>query len=278
VTDADCDGYDDIGIVDTRLWYTDNKYSIYLYFTEPDTVGARCDTFSVRAEKNLGYFYVADFNADNYDDLCYFPADDSIGILINQGPVSTLLASSSIECISGSKICIDWELSCNSCGLSGFQVHRNSSDSDYELIAALDYSEGKTAYRYIDDISSHSGSSLGYRIYAVRKDGSRVALIEENVLVPRAAIRLFPNYPNPFNPGTTIAFEISDPGRVWLDIFDVSGRLVAELIRDQEYPSGRHDLTWNGTDTDGAPLSSGVYYCRLQAGKVTLAQKILILR
>jgi len=277
VTDADCDGYDDIGIVDTRFWDTDNELPLYIHYSEPDTLGARCDTMVLPAEWGSGV-RVADLNGDNYDDLYYFPTDDSIGVLINLGPVSTLLASSSIEYRDGGKVHIDWKLSCESCGLSEFQILRKRGSSESELITVLDYIKGNNCYSYVDDVSRFPGELIAYYVYAKNVDGIRTALTEGNVVIPQAEMRLFPNYPNPFNPGTTITFEVSDPGRVWLDIFDVSGRLVTELINGLEYPSGRYEMVWNGTDMRGSPLASGVYYCRLRINKDTLKQKMLIVR
>ncbi|MEJ2721783.1 MAG: aryl-sulfate sulfotransferase, partial [bacterium] len=75
---------------------------------------------------------------------------------------------------------------------------------------------------------------------------------------PAHGAHLQQNYPNPFNPQTTIAFEITTPGRVKLEIFDVNGRFVVTLV-DDELDAGTHVSTWRGRDRLGRPVSSGVY-------------------
>ena len=62
--------------------------------------------------------------------------------------------------------------------------------------------------------------------------------------------RLLPNYPNPFNPRTTIAFSLPEAGRVRLDIYDVAGKLVRALV-DADVPGGVSRIAWDGTDASG---------------------------
>ena len=71
------------------------------------------------------------------------------------------------------------------------------------------------------------------------------------------------NYPNPFNPETTIAFTLAEAGPVRLEVFDASGRRVATLL-DAPRPAGRHAVRW-----DAGGLASGVYLCRLSAAHQT---------
>ncbi len=84
--------------------------------------------------------------------------------------------------------------------------------------------------------------------------------------------RLHTNYPNPFNPGTTIGYELARTTRVSLEVFDLEGRLVRELV-DAEQAAGRHDVFF-----DGASLASGLYFYRLTTpefsdiGKMVLAK------
>jgi hypothetical protein len=263
--DADCNGYDDIGVVDTRFWGTENELRVYFHFNEPDSLGASCDTMVIPSERSSS-IYVSNLNGDEYDDLCYFPARDSIGILLNLGPVATLLASSSFEYHSTGCAQVEWELSCRSCGISGFQIFRQCDDSGDELVVSIPYTSGQDRYQYSEDVSDFRGTTIYYTVFAVDNEGSRTNLAEGHIEVPRAGMRLFPNYPNPFNPGTRVAFELTSSGG------------VAAMIQGREYPGGRHEIGWDGKGLDGSILPSGVYYCRLKAGKETLTQKMLILR
>ncbi len=79
--------------------------------------------------------------------------------------------------------------------------------------------------------------------------------------------RLMSASPNPFNPATTIAFELAAPGQVSITVYDVSGRMIRSLV-DGHLPAGMHEVTWNGRDRSGATVASGVYFYRLMAGEV----------
>jgi fibronectin type 3 domain-containing protein len=86
------------------------------------------------------------------------------------------------------------------------------------------------------------------------------------------------NFPNPFNPVTHIAYDVPSPGGdVRLAIFAPSGRLVRMLI-DRKVLPGRHLAAWDGTDSAGRPVSSGVYFCRLEADGFQEERKMVLLR
>lgn len=84
--------------------------------------------------------------------------------------------------------------------------------------------------------------------------------------LPNAGFVLHHPVPNPFNPITTLAFEISSPQPVSAGVFDISGRLVKRLINQEAMNSGRHEVVWNGRDDKGRSLPSGVYFLRVTAG------------
>ncbi|MBU0692027.1 T9SS type A sorting domain-containing protein [bacterium] len=84
---------------------------------------------------------------------------------------------------------------------------------------------------------------------------------------------LGPNFPNPFNPSTTIQFNLSEPALVSLTVHDVLGRQVAALINHGRMNAGTQFVTF-----DGAGLPSGVYFCRLQAGEQMLTHKMMLLK
>lgn len=88
--------------------------------------------------------------------------------------------------------------------------------------------------------------------------------VDDSELAPRAAA-LAQNHPNPFNPQTTITFELPERETVTLRVFDMSGRLVRQLISSEPHTSGRHEVVWNGRDDAGHPVASGTYLYRLEA-------------
>lgn len=85
------------------------------------------------------------------------------------------------------------------------------------------------------------------------------------------------NFPNPMNPSTTFSFSLAAPGRVILRVFDVQGRLV-RTIADGYYGGGRHAVRWDGADSHGRQIASGMYYYRLEAPGRSLSRKLLVLK
>lgn len=95
--------------------------------------------------------------------------------------------------------------------------------------------------------------------------------------VPQLVTTLYGNYPNPFNPETTIRFELATPGLVTLDIYNQKGQLVKNLV-NTEYPTGFHQITWNGTDQKGSLVSSGIYYYHMRSGKFSATRKMILMK
>lgn len=92
-----------------------------------------------------------------------------------------------------------------------------------------------------------------------------------------AAVVLHPVTPNPFNPRTTIAFDLREAERVSLAIYDLQGRCVVQLV-DASYPAGRHEINWHGVDDQGRMLPSGVFLMRLVAGGVAQHGRLTLVR
>ncbi|GIV57334.1 MAG: hypothetical protein KatS3mg042_0247 [Rhodothermaceae bacterium] len=88
---------------------------------------------------------------------------------------------------------------------------------------------------------------------------------------------LRPNYPNPFNPQTRITFALPEASDVRLAVYDVLGREVARLAAGS-YPAGTHAVTWDGRDATGAPVPSGVYLYRIEAGRFTQTRRMTLLK
>ncbi len=94
---------------------------------------------------------------------------------------------------------------------------------------------------------------------------------------PPAALRLAPNRPNPFNPRTAFDFELAQPSRAVLAIYDARGSLVATLL-DADLPAGAHGAAWSGSDDRGAAMPSGVYFARLRTAAGTRTVKLTLAR
>ncbi len=85
-------------------------------------------------------------------------------------------------------------------------------------------------------------------------------------------IALEQNFPNPFNPSTTINYQLPEKGYVTLKIYDILGNLIKTLV-DQEMDAGYHSVRWNA-----GGLASGVYFYRLSAGTFVSTKKLLLLK
>ena len=109
-------------------------------------------------------------------------------------------------------------------------------------------------------------------------DGTIVAeALQTAGTVQPAGFALHANWPNPFNPETTIAFDLPQAGGVELQIFDVLGQSVRTLVA-KSLPAGSHQVVWNGLDESGAKVSSGVYVYRLQAAQQVHLRRMLLLK
>jgi len=93
----------------------------------------------------------------------------------------------------------------------------------------------------------------------------------------RFSNQLAQNYPNPFNPQTTLAFSIKDVGKVSLVIYDVAGRRVRELVDEHRAP-GIYKVVWDGRDSKGGLVASGVYFYKLVAGSFADTKKMVLLK
>ncbi|MBW6514657.1 MAG: SBBP repeat-containing protein [Candidatus Syntrophosphaera sp.] len=99
--------------------------------------------------------------------------------------------------------------------------------------------------------------------------------IWDDTQAPSAHMVLGQNFPNPFNPSTTISLNISAGDRYKLDIHDLRGRRVATLFEGFLAP-GRHDLVWNGSSDNNEPLPSGIYFYRLSGPGQSITKKMLL--
>ena len=94
---------------------------------------------------------------------------------------------------------------------------------------------------------------------------------------PVNATRLASVQPNPFNPQTTIHFELHRAGEARVEVFDVRGKRVRSLLTE-DLPAGRHDVVWNGLDDHGHQTASGTYLVRLRANGGHDVRRIMLLK
>ena len=88
---------------------------------------------------------------------------------------------------------------------------------------------------------------------------------------------LKPNFPNPFNPSTTIEFSLAKHGHVQLEVFNILGQRV-RLLASAEYSEGIHQVVWDGKDESGNTVASGVYLYRIRTESYVKSRKMVILK
>jgi len=115
-------------------------------------------------------------------------------------------------------------------------------------------------------------------IYAQKIDATFGTHADDPSVIPARHLSLHPNYPNPFNPETTIAFDLTRNDRVSLNVYNVRGQLVRTLIDGEYLESGRHQQVWNGLDNNDRKVGSGVYFYRLQGENAEQIMKMLLLK
>lgn len=121
-----------------------------------------------------------------------------------------------------------------------------------------------------------NGVWIGYRTPPLLKAASPTDSAQADGSLPKK-FALHGNYPNPFNPATLIKYDLPKTTEVSLAIYDVLGRCVRILV-DAQIEAGYHIQLWDGKDGRGMPLSSGLYFVRLQTAEFNQARKMTLLR
>jgi len=132
----------------------------------------------------------------------------------------------------------------------------------------FNFFEGTT---YWDDVSFTAVPSS--------TNGAVVSVLDEPELIsgiPRSA-ELLNNYPNPFNPSTTIVYGVPKDGSVRLEVFNMLGQRVRTLVNTQ-HSAGTYEIKWDGTNESGKIVSGGIYFYRLNTGDLSLTKKMLFLK
>ena len=115
---------------------------------------------------------------------------------------------------------------------------------------------------YFDNISFSSSNSVG---------------VDNRSEIYPQRFALEQNFPNPFNPSTTIRYELPEDGLVNVTIYDMMGRQVSTLVSSQQ-AAGYKSIQWNATNDFGKPVSAGVYLYKIQAGEFVQTKKMVLLK
>jgi len=179
--------------------------------------------------------------------------------------------------IEGNQVVLSWQAPTESIagGILGFKVYRNT-----DLLTTL---AGETL-SFIDNTIVEN-EVYTYGVSTVYLHGISMPTYvtpeqpasETNETAVPAKGRLLGNYPNPFNPETTISFDIVSAGNVRIDIFNLKGQKV-RTVTDKHFGSGSHKVVWNGDDDAGHGVSSGIYFYQMQADGVVSSKKMVLMK
>ncbi|HSL90538.1 MAG TPA: T9SS type A sorting domain-containing protein, partial [Ignavibacteriaceae bacterium] len=159
----------------------------------------------------------------------------------------------------------------------GFDVERCALSAECQAWKKIGFIQGNgnsnspKEYSFTDNPAT--GNKYYYRLKQIDSDGqteySNVISIDLNIPNQYA---LYPNYPNPFNPTTSITYNLPADGHVSLKVFDVLGSEVATLVNDNQI-SGVYTIPFNGKD-----ISSGVYICKITADNFNSSIKMILMK
>ncbi|KAA3604313.1 MAG: T9SS C-terminal target domain-containing protein [Calditrichaeota bacterium] len=178
----------------------------------------------------------------------------------------------------------------------GFNVYRKVGNGTFvqiasykgnsELLGALNSSTANY-YTFVDNSELRNGETYTYYISDVETNGIETKheksaetvrfILNEEIAQTKLDYVLAQNFPNPFNPSTQIDFQIAKTQDVRLQIFNLKGELVKELV-NEKMNEGSHSAKWDGTDSFGNQVSSGTYFYKLSAGIFSKTNKMVLLK
>jgi hypothetical protein len=176
---------------------------------------------------------------------------------------------------SGTAAELSWRVEADE-PIAGFRLVRSSRGGPSVTIPGAGTLLPPETRRYVDG-DVRPGRSYTYALLTLLPDGTELSSYDVGLTVPVGATRLYANKPNPFNPVTTIAFDVAERQRVELTVFSTGGARVMTLL-DETVPAGRKEVRWDGRNAAGDPVGSGVYFYRLKAGKTTISRKMVLLK
>jgi len=168
----------------------------------------------------------------------------------------------------------------------GFNIYRSTKYNDQlsmindQLIPGAGNSSQRHDYEYVDK-GLTNGVTYWYKLEDVDYSGNTklhgpVSAIPMKNVIP-SEFRLYPNYPNPFNPVTTIAYDLPEESYVELIVYNIRGERVKTLLKGfQEV--GSYQLSWDGRDQNSEILSSGIYFLQISTGKYLKTNKMVFIR
>ncbi len=168
-------------------------------------------------------------------------------------------------------------------GLGSIVIEDKSTDSWSLATVLIDYTEvggtpGFAVVQFVleDRTGGDPPSRDAFFIIDDVELSLATAINDDNPIVPDKS-HLYNNYPNPFNPETTIKYHLAKSSQVRLIIYNQLGQVVTTLVNEHQ-SAGAKTVSWDGMDISGTQLSSGVYIYRIEAGDFVASKKMMLLK
>lgn len=203
----------------------------------------------------------ADCDADGIPDACELASSDALDCNANGIPDACDISAGTSHDYNGNGIPDDCDPDCN------------ANDVPDEMEIAGGFEPDCNANGVPDTCDISSGVALDANKDGV-PDDCAVGTDTPAVVPTHTAVSAFPN---PFNPRTTVYFDLTTAGWARLSVYDLGGRRVAELV-DEWFEAGRHELVWDARRNGGEAVASGVYFVLLRNGNERQVTKITLLK
>lgn len=214
--------------------------------------------YSVRAKNQCGY------------------GDASSELTVTINPVPD--ASATIPSVSpnapdfGEKYTITWD---PVAGASSYVIYENNVKIDSGSSTSMEFIKNSHgAFRY--EIEACNDCGCGNRSNPCMVDIA-LGIKETDISELPSKFDIEQNHPNPFNPTTEIGFELPKACYALIEVFDITGRKIATPV-NQNLSAGRYIARWDGSDMNGSPAPSGVYFYRLKADNYSATKKMILLK
>lgn len=161
--------------------------------------------------------------------------------------------------------------------LEGYNVYRDGEMINTSFLTDTEFTDNNvendvTYTYYVTAVYSEGESLPSNTVEATPGETST-----DDISIIPLTTKLGNNYPNPFNPSTTIQFDLNSSNNVKLEIFNIKGQLIKTLANNF-FTAGRHYLNWDGKDNNGNQVSSGIYLYKMQSGDYANIKKMIMMK
>jgi Ca-activated chloride channel family protein len=189
------------------------------------------------------------------------PPDPQTGV---EGVQVAQLQAAAVFVSDRPTIRLTWHLEGEVAEITAIEIYRSERvGGNYARLATLP--PNAVAF---EDVTAAPSSNWYYRVDVVLRNGQRLSTSINYQAQVIQFFHLAQNYPNPFNPKTRLAFYLGQRSAVELAVYNIRGEQV-KILTKEILPAGRHQAEWDGTNTQGRPVASGIYFYRLRTPEFT---------